>query len=223
MNFPFSLLFFFNALFLRFMPGSCIIVCNESHCVSTLPQNASGLRSLVKGSSLPTLTHWYSQVRLFPDITFNCSGSIVGWSVIAARHRRRGGRPIINIWTPSSDGTQFSQGPSSSRLIPCLKGEISRDNNLYFYENITERPVEFKRGDILGMLLHIQHRAAFRPYFMARESFAANYRTANIRPRQTECLSDYRSDNQMPLLFLHICKCPCREMCNNFLGITTVK
>ena len=121
----------------------------------------------------------------------------------------KGGRPVISTWTPLSifNGETLQQDPNESRLIPCLKEVISEDRDLYLYENITERPVDFQRGDILGMLLRRQPIAYFQPYFMTR---GASFIAFNRMTRGTsgiENLNNFESDNLMPLLFLHICKC----------------
>ena len=183
------------------------IECTESQCVSSsLPQSERELRSLVQGSPPPQLTHQYEQLRLFPNVTFNCSGSIVGWSMIApSKDRMKGAYPVISVWSPSSDGEMFKQGPLNSRLFPCLKEVISEDQKLYLYENVTERPVEFQQGDILGMLLRRENISYFRPYFMTRPSFVALNRTRR-GAAQIESRSDFGRDEMMPLLFLHICK-----------------
>ena len=118
----------------------------------------------------------------------------------------KGGRPVIYVWTPLSNGRRLQQGPNRSRLIPCLKEVISEDQELYLYENITERPVDFQMGDILGMLLRRQQIAYFQPYFMTRRaSFVAFNRTTR-GVKEFENLNEFESDNLMPLLFLHICE-----------------
>ena len=181
-------------------------VCNELRCTSTLPQNVSELRSLVQESPHPSLSLEAQQIRLFPDLTFNCSGSIVGWSAIAPLHTEKGGRPMLSVWTPDSDNRMFERGQNTSLLFPCLREVISEERGLYLYENTTERPVEFQRGDILGLLLRAETKTSFTLYSMARVSFDSYYRKAQSSI-PTESLDNFNKDNKIPLLFLHICEC----------------
>ena len=185
-------------------------MCNELRCTSTLPQNVSELRSLVQESPHPSLSLEAQQIRLFPDLTFNCSGSIVGWSAIAPLHTEKGGRPRLSVWTPESNSNsnnqRFERGQNTSLLFPCLREVISVERGLYLYENTTEQPVEFQRGDILGLLLRNETKTSFTLYSMARESFESYYRKAASSTR-TESLNSFTEDNKIPLLFLHICEC----------------
>lgn len=181
------------------------IVCISSDCVGGLPQSVDELVSIVENTPLSSLTRQAGQARIFPSITFNCSGSIVGWSVITADKSMTGGRPVIHTWN-SSDGETFQQSINNSRLLPCVK-KVIMNNQLYLIENITEKPLEFQSEDVLGMLLRNVKRSAFQPYFMAREDFVAYYRTANNH-RMTENVNAFMKDDMMPLLFLHVCKSP---------------
>lgn len=95
---------------------------------------------------------------------------------------------------------RFRKVGNSSRLLPCLK---SHDDTLYLYENITEQPVEFQKGDFLGMLLRHPDRTQYEPYFIHDESFSSYYEDMGRNTQQYEQLVN---DNKMPLLFLHICK-----------------
>lgn len=184
----------------------------KSNCVSHLPHSVNELWSLAResSSSLQTVTRENKQLRMFPNVTFNCSGSIVGWSMIASqRLSKKGGRPKIFVWKQVDlPGMGFQQGSNESRLLPCLKRQ---DRNFYLYENITEQPVEFEQGDILGMLLHSPNKVQFEPYFVPRESFVSYYRMGqNAQGHQK--LDNYDNDTKMPLLFLHICKLKVLDM-----------
>ena len=180
-------------------------MCAEPQCVSILPQSVAELQSLVEGPSPSNRTHLFRQVCLFPNITFSCSGSVVGWSMITPLHNSRGGRPEIHIWRSTQDDPTLFHRKKSSLLCPCLQEVISEDNKLYLYTNITEQPLEFEPGDILGMLVRREEIAAFRPYFIARDSFVS-YSHSALGAGQTERLRDMHYDDMMPLLFLHICK-----------------
>ena len=164
------------------------------------------LLSLVKGPSLPHLTLRYGEFRLLPNVTFTCSGSIVGWSMITSEKIMTGGRPVINTWN-SSDGREFQRSPQRSLLLPCLKGVVSDDDKLYLHENITETPLEFQSGDILGLLLRNEDMSMFHPYFIEMETYMSYYRAArNSLMKENLDNINFNADRMMPLLFLHICK-----------------
>lgn len=99
---------------------------------------------------------------------------------------------------------KFQRFGNTSRLLPCLK---SQDDTLYLYENVTERPMEFQKGDFLGMLLRSPNKTQYEPYFIHNESFVSYYDKMGSNPRQYIIKQlPLVNDSKMPLLFLHICK-----------------
>ena len=125
--------------------------------------------------------------------------------MITPLYSSRGGRPKIQIWRSAQDDPTLFHQKNRSLLYPCLQEVISEDSKLYLYTNITEQPLEFEPGDILGMLVRREEIAAFRPYFIARDSFVS-YNRSTLAAGRTERLMDMHYDDMMPLLFLHICK-----------------
>ena len=178
--------------------------------MANLPQNEQELRQLVNESGAAPSLKYGDEVRLFPNITFSCRGSVVGWSLIAPLHDNPPGRrPIMNVWSPQakSDEVYEQLRENSTDLIPCLKEVISKERQLYLYENTTMEPLEFQPGDILGMVLRDTNKnnSIFTPYMLNKTWFVAYHRDAkNAIP--TENIRRFGVDNMMPLLFLHICK-----------------
>ena len=178
--------------------------------MANLPQNEQELRQLVNESGAAPSLKYGDEARLFPNITFSCRGSVVGWSLIAPLHDNPPGRrPIMNVWSPQakSDEAYEQLRENSTDLIPCLKEVISKERQLYLYENTTMEPLEFQPGDILGMVLRDTNKnnSIFTPYMLNKTWFVAYHRDAkNARP--TENIRSFGVDNMMPLLFLHICK-----------------
>lgn len=176
-----------------------ISVCSDA-CVNVLPANVDHL--MLQQTSL-TLESF--QLRLFPNITFNCDGSIVGWSMIAPQHTRVGGLPRLSVWTETSESGTFRK-TSFTLLTPCIRAAISTEDNMYLHENVLDEPMEFHSGNILGMLLRRKDIARFQPYFMSKESFVSTFRESlGSPPNDTESTSG-ESDNKLPLMSLVICK-----------------
>lgn len=125
--------------------------------------------------------------------------------MIAPPLETKGGRPELSIWN-TSDGDLYQQRQTDSLLLPCMTALISEEDKLYLYENITEQPIEFQHGDILGLFLRRSAIAMFTPYFMAKESFVAYYFNETYNAPPTEVASNFKIDNMIPLLSLHICK-----------------
>lgn len=122
--------------------------------------------------------------------------------MIASLLNKRGGRPVISVWRPMLDNNmRFQRVDNTSRLLPCLK---RHDDTLYLYENITEQPVEFQKGDFLGMLLRHPDKNQYEPYFIHNESFYSYY--DDMGRRNPQQYDELVNDSKMPLLFLHICK-----------------
>ena len=180
--------------------------------MANLPQNEQELRQLVEESGAAPSLKYGDEARLFPNVTFSCRGSVVGWSLIAPLHDNPPGRrPIMNVWSPKADSDEEYEQlrDNSTNLIPCLKEIISEERQLYLYENTTMEPLEFQPGDILGMVLRdtSKNNSIFTPYMLNKIWFVAYYRDAkNARP--TENIRGFQFDSMMPLLFLHICKLP---------------
>ena len=174
-------------------------MCGDK-CINTLP-NVSTLEV-----QRPSLSLEYYQLRLFPNLTFSCSGSIVGWSMITPKHRRVGGLPILGIWTRISEENGIYLQKYSALLRPCLRKVIDADAGLFLHENVLEQPLEFRRGDILGMLLRRTQIARFIPYFMPKQSFVSTFRKTLGSPiNDTESINGEK-DNNIPLLSLVTCK-----------------
>ena len=200
----------------------CVALFAGSTCVANLPQSEQELREIVEKPSAALSLQYGDEARLFPNITFNCTGSVVGWSLIAPLHHNPPGRrPIMNVWSPlgTSTGEYRQLRQNSTVVVPCLKEVISEERGLYLYGNTTMEPLEFQPGDILGLVLRDPEKknSIFTPYMMSQRSFVAYYRSNANNAKPTERIGGLEADNMMPLLFLHICKCQyqylhCREI-----------
>ena len=181
--------------------------------MANLPKSEVELKRLAEES--PSLSLEYGDdVRLFPNISFSCSGSVVGWSLIAPQvHRRRGSRPIMNVWSPeeNSTGVYTQLRENSSVLEPCfikvLNGS-SEERELYLYESITSEPLEFKPGDIIGLVLHDPdlRNSVLTPYMVTQSSIVSYYRSMANNAVLREDTRQFQNDSMVPLLFLHTCK-----------------
>ena len=75
------------------------------------------------------------QLRLFPDITFTCNGSIVGWRLAAIDHTRNG-RPELSVWRPG--GVNQFDKVAGQRIDSCTVTESTRTlgaSTVMIYEN----------------------------------------------------------------------------------------
>ena len=86
------------------------------------------------------------QQRIFPDIYFGCNGYITKW-IVGARYRPHGLRlPQLQLWRQNahSQNLEFVKIGFEPLLAP-----YQIHPNVYEY--ISNPPLEFQEGDILGM------------------------------------------------------------------------
>ena len=130
---------------------------------------------------------------------------VVGWGLIGPLQGRVGGRPQLSVWTPTSRANIFQKG-SSALLYPCVTAVISHEKNIFLHENLLKEPIEFHKGNILGVLLRRMEIARFLPYFISKNSTFSTFRTTLGSPTNSTESTAGVSDNKIPLLSLSICK-----------------
>ena len=99
-----------DVFFLQFTVLQCY--CSNS-CVQGLP-NASDIQGLAMDNQ-NQLVAPLTELRIFPNITFRCNGSIVGWSLAAVNHTSSG-RPELSVWR--SNGTNQYIKVAASLIAP---------------------------------------------------------------------------------------------------------
>ena len=187
-----------------------LVHCSNS-CVQNLP-NATDIQALAMDSS-NQLVAPVQQLRLFPDVTFTCNGSIVGWRLAAIDHTR-GGRPELSVWRPNGVNQFVKMG--AQRIASCTVSESSRTldgSPVMIHENILNPPIPFEAGDVLGILFLINTSASYIPLLYnvtGSGGLVSYYRTARgSPPGQVFTLTNVEQDTLSPLISLQICKSIC--------------
>jgi len=92
------------------------------------------------------------ELRIFPNITFECNGSIIGARLAAVRDTR-GGRPELSVWR--SDGTNRYAKVAASNI----NSYVISDNvntvgtaTVMIYQGSVDTPIPFDSGYVLGIL-----------------------------------------------------------------------
>ena len=117
--------------------------CSNS-CVQRL-QNASDIQALVRDSR-NQLVAPVRQLSLFPNITFTCTGSIVGWR-LAAIDSIRSGRPELSVWRLS--GVNQYTKVTGQHIDSCTVAESMRTLDtctVMIHENTLDPPIPFEAG-----------------------------------------------------------------------------
>ena len=112
------------------------------------------------------LTIPHEERRIIPGISFNCSGVIAAWT-IGARWRTDGLHnffPHLQIWRQNGfDSTYFVVG--DSELFLSNDGSLSGGD--YTIKGNLEPPLNFQRGDVLGMFQPPESRSRIGVYYDA--------------------------------------------------------
>ena len=112
------------------------------------------------------------QLRIFPDISFTCSGNLTKW-IIAGEDGYDGAE--LQIWRRSNVGQNNYTLVGSSVL------SVSSNSFVGVYNYTPSTPLEFQEGDILGVY---QHSGSARVKVYYQETTGpANYRhSVNTNP-----------------------------------------
>ena len=185
--------------------------CSNS-CVQNLP-NASDIQALTMDSR-NQLVAPVQQLRLFPNITFTCNGSIVEWRLAAIDHTGNG-RPELSVWRRNG-ANQFDK-MAGQRIDSCTVSESMRTlrgSTVMIHENILNPPISFKAGDVLGILF-VSNVASYIPLLYnvtGSGGLVSYYRTARGSPQNdvfTLTANGVAQDTLFPLISLQICKSIC--------------
>ena len=188
-----------------------LVHCSNS-CVQNLP-NATDIQALAMDSS-NQLVAPIQQLRLFPDITFTCNGSIVGWRLAAIDHIG-GGRPELSVWR--RNGVNQYVKVAGQRIDSCTVSESSRTldaSTVMIHENILNPPIPFEAGDVLGILF-VSNVASYIPLLYnvtGSGGLVSYYRSAQGSPPGdvfTLTANAVVQDTLSPLISLQICKSIC--------------
>ena len=103
------------------------------------------------------------QLRLFPNITFTCNGSIVRWRLAAIDHTS-GSRPELSVWR--LDSVNRYTKVAGQRINSCTVAESMRTldaSTVMIHENILDSPIPFEAGYVLGILFPADNAASYIP------------------------------------------------------------
>ena len=186
--------------------------CSNS-CVQRL-QNASDIQALAMDSR-NQLVAPVRQLRLFPNITFTCTGNIVGWRLAAINHINRG-NPELSVWRP--DGVNRYAKVTGQRIDSCTVAESTRTlgtSTVMIHENTLDPPIPFEAGYVLGILFSSDNAASYIPllYNVTRsdnsEGLVSYYESTRGSPPNdifTLTANNVAQDTLFPLISLEICK-----------------
>ena len=184
--------------------------CSNS-CVQRL-QNASDIQALVRDSR-NQLVAPIRQLSLFPNITFTCTGSIVGWRLAGIDHINRG-RPELSVWRP--DGVNRYAKVTGQRIDSCTVAKSTRTlgtSTVMIHENILDSPIPFEAGHVLGVLF--VNIPSYIPLLYnvsgsdGSEGFMSYYESAVGSPPNdifTLTANNVAQDTLFPLISLEMCK-----------------
>ena len=83
--------------------------------------------------------------RVFPDMSFSCSGLITKWIIGGEPGSPRYPLPELQLWR-MSDGNKYSK--TSASRISALPNSTQHKN---VYEYTLDPPLEFQKGDVFGL------------------------------------------------------------------------
>ena len=125
-------------------------------------------------------------LRLIPEMTFACNGTIVGLTVAGRRRAERSINPIVQIWRQNSSqniyyntrsGIAINESECLDNFI-VLQGSMEADitNGQVWYCNLSAtNQVPVEAGDILGLLLPPIKQSSFQLSFASVSKGPINY------------------------------------------------
>ena len=165
----------------------------------------SGFPSLkdVRGNGsllLKTYTHSAQYDKIFPNMTFTCSGIITKWTFVAAEE----GDKIsdLRLLRKGNDSTYYLVAPA---LNVNIATHITGSTKASVYELSTPAGVPFQAGDILGIFQEESARYHFFYMYQHGKQFASCNKTAP--QSNTYSCGDIGNFGQ-PLLALRTGRCP---------------
>ena len=162
--------------------------------------NAKG--DLLDGASTDIVER-ETELRLFPNVTFECEGRIDKW-IFAAEEKGNGVKyPTAQIWRRLLESDIFEKVQSST-LQP------TRSENLNVYEYVPDPPLQFRPGEVLGLHYPASSESSYTLYSQEGAG-TMNFRMQNQNSPSIEAFIGYFSDVQtgqrdLPLITLEISK-----------------
>ena len=112
-------------------------------------------------------------LRLIPDMSFTCNGTIVGFTVAGRRRDDRSDDPIIQIWRPQNTSQLSAYYITNSSDSITIDERVCAESSIVFWSNGDPRNqvwqcnltdanrVPVQAGDVLGLLLSPRMNASF--------------------------------------------------------------
>ena len=146
---------------------SITVTCIDSPSCTGNFLGRSALRQGALNVNINNVRERYGQQRLFPNIIFTCNGFITKWIVGAERDIDKLSLPELQIWRNTS-GSNYTKAHFS-----ILSSSTPVSNNIV--EHILNTPLEFKKGEILGVYQPPRLDSALVVYYQERDG-PVNYR-----------------------------------------------
>ena len=134
-----------------------------------LPSNTSLCTSGTSCDTREVSQGGRSRTRIIPEISFNCSGTVTGWSAAGEIRSAGGGsattNSVLSIWRERSSGSGTYDRVSGIDLGICSSenpAPLVMDN---IYECILPQTVSVQPGYIVGIELPPENESKFRLYF----------------------------------------------------------
>ena len=112
------------------------------------------LNVLVTQISINTNSNY--TLRLIPDMSFTCNGTIVGFTVAGRRRNDGSDDPIIQIWRPQNTSqlsTYYISNSSDSITRVCAESSMQESNDIWKCNLTDANRIPVQAGDVLGLLL----------------------------------------------------------------------
>ena len=121
-------------------------------------------------------------LRLIPEMTFTCNGTIVDFTVAGRQQTKQSMNPIVQIWRQnSSQNIYYNTSEVTINEAECLdnftvlQGSME-DNDQVWYCNLSAtNRVPVQAGDILGLLLPPMKQSSFQLSFASVSRGPTNY------------------------------------------------
>ena len=157
----------------------------------------------------------YSQQRLFPFLTFNFTGRIIGWK-FAAADNFGGGRAILSVWSPNNLAYAITE-EYFMEMCPSLEFTLDDGRTVFIHESGPIPPgIEFNPGDFLGLFMRPRDVADFVIYLYDGNqqsaisamngyfSYSIDERGPSVKEVVLSAINE--RDQLLPLISLHLCE-----------------
>ena len=121
-------------------------------------------------------------LRLIPEMTFTCNGTIVGFTVAGRQRTERSMNPIVQIWRQNSSQNIYYRASveeivvdkeTCGEISTVFQGSDDTDDQVWNLNATNRVPVQ--AGDILGLLLPPTNDTSFQLSFARVSRGPTNY------------------------------------------------